>query len=48
MYNMKYETNERNKKIKINRPITSINYINVYYNYCTVYYLIIFLKNVNI
>ena len=39
MYDMKYETNERNK----NKPTNYIYaYINVYYNYCTVNYLIFF------
>ena len=45
MYNMKYETNERNKN-KLTNYIYA--YINVYYNYCTVNYLIIFLININI
>ena len=45
MYNMKYETNERNK----NKPTNYIYaYINVYYNYHTVNYLIIFLININV
>ena len=40
-YNMKFETNERN--INKNKPTNYIyTYINVYYNYHTVNYLIIF------
>ena len=45
MYDTKYETNERNKNKLTN---TIYTYINVYYNYGSVDYLIIFLININI
>ena len=45
MYDTKYETKERNKK----KPTNFIyNYINVYYNYHSIDYLIILLNNDNV
>ena len=47
MYDTKYETNERNKS-KNKLTIYIYNYINIFYDYHPIDYLIIFLININV